>query len=76
VETAELRGDDDAAAARAQQRFSATEAAPPPSHDAAERRQIYTTAALGIGALAAVGAAIIVGKKLWSSQAPKVQKVR
>lgn len=74
MDTAELVSDDNTAAA--QERFSATEAVPPPSHDDAERRQILFTAGLGVGALAAVGLAIIVGKKLWSSQAPKVQKVR
>ena len=46
----------------------------PPSGPS-ERQQIITTAAIGVGVLAAVGAAIIIGKKLWSSQAPKVQKV-
>ena len=46
----------------------------PPSGPS-ERQQIITTAAIGVGVVAFVGAAIILGKKLWSSQGPKVQKV-
>jgi CobQ-like glutamine amidotransferase family enzyme len=49
------------------------EAGPPPGPS--ERQQIMTTAAIGVGVVAFVGAAIILGKKLWSSQGPKVQKV-
>ena len=72
AETAELVEEDGADSSTAEQQVLA-EAGPPSGPS--ERQQIITTAAIGVGVLAAVGAAIIVGKKLWSSQAPKVQKV-
>lgn len=72
ADTAELVADDELERGDIQQHVAAD--AGPPSLQS-ERQQIIATAAIGVGVLAAVGAAIILGKKLWSSQAPKVQKV-
>ena len=55
--------------------MQAVEETPPPTDRGSDTRGILLTAGLGIVSLAAIAGVLVLGKKLYSSQAPKIQKV-